>query len=178
MNVNFSYPEFYKELESFLPTSSAEIRRIWATTIIEKDIDIKELSQLLKGEQKIATRFLWLLSEIGTFNQKKLLDILPFLLDLSDHLDPNYKNSFASFWRIVGVPLENEGIAIDLLFQWLLSPHTNVTIKTRSLFVLYKLTKKYPELKNELKLCLEDLKDKYSKDFEKRANKILITIGQ
>ena len=65
MNVNFSNTEFYKELESSLPASTGEKRKMWATTIIEKDIDIKDLSKLLKCEQKIATRFLWLLSEIG-----------------------------------------------------------------------------------------------------------------
>lgn len=176
MSDNFSYSEFYRELETSLPTSTAEKRRIWATTIIEKNIDIKELSNLLKGEQKIAIRFLWLLSEIGTFNQSKLYDVLPYFLDLSVYLDPNYKSSFASFWHIVGVPPENEGIAIDLLFQLLLSHNTNVTIKSRALLVLFKLTKKYPELKNELKLSLEEQKDKYSKDFEKRVDKILFTI--
>ena len=93
MSDNFSYSEFYRELETSLPTSTAEKRRIWATTIIEKNIDIKELSNLLKGEQKIAIRFLWLLSEIGTFNQSKLYDVLPYFLDLSVYLDPNYKTS-------------------------------------------------------------------------------------
>lgn len=176
MSDNFSYSEFYRELETSLPTSTAEKRGIWATTIIEKNIDIKELSNLLKGEQKIAIRFLWLLSEIGTFNQSKLYEVLPYFLDLSDHLDPNYKSSFASFWHIVGVPSENEGIAIDLLFHLLLSNNTNVTIKSRALLVLFKLTKKYPELKNELKLSLGEQKDKYSKDFEKRVDKILFTI--
>ena len=177
MSTNFSYTEFYKELESSLPISTSEQRRIWATTIIEKNIDIKELSKLLKAEPKTATRFLWLLSDIGIYNPKILIDVLPFLLDLPDHLDPKYKISFASFWYIVGVPPENEGIAIDLLFQWLLSPNTNVTMKSRSLIVLFKLTKKYPELKNELKLSLEDQKGKYSKDFEKRLDKILMSIA-
>ncbi|MDP1727266.1 MAG: hypothetical protein Q8M15_10825 [Bacteroidota bacterium] len=173
MNPNFPKTKFYKELESSLPASTAEKRKIWATTIIEKDIDIKYLSELLRGEQKIAIRFLWLLSEIGTLNPNRLLIELPFLLDLCDQLNPIYKRSFANFWLIAGVPIENEGRATDLLFQWLLSADTNVTIKSRSLRVLFKLTKKYPELKNELKLCLQDQMDKHSNDFKKRASKIL-----
>ncbi len=149
---------------------------MWATTIVEKDIDIKYLSKLLKSEQKIATRFLWLLSEIGVANPNKLFCELPFLLDLSDQLNPAYKTSFATLWLITGVPSENEGRAIDLLFQWLLSSDTNVTIKSRSLLVLFKLTKKYPGLKNELRLCLKEQVDKHSIDFEKRATKILNNI--
>ena len=83
--------EFYKELEFSLATSTGEKRKIWATTIIEKDIDIKELSKLLKCEQKIAIRFLWLLSDIGILNPNKLLAELPFLFDLCEHLNPLYK---------------------------------------------------------------------------------------
>jgi len=178
MNLKFSNKEFYKELESYLPTSTAEKRIMWATTIIDKDIDIKDLSKLLKCEHKIASRFLWLLSEIGLLSPNKLTNELPFLLELSDHLNPAYKTSFATFWLIAGVPSENEGKAIDLLFQWLLSADTNVTIKSRSILVLFKLTKKHPELKNELKLCLEDQKGRHTYDFEKRATKILMKIEQ
>jgi hypothetical protein len=168
--------KFYKELEFSLATSTEKKRKIWAGTIIEKDIDIKDLSKLLKGEQKIAIRFLWLLSDIGILNPNKLLAELPFLFDLCEHLNPIYKISFASFWMYVGVPSENEGKAIDLLFHFLLSNDTNVTTKSRSLLVLFKLTKKYPELKSELKLCLKDQIGKHTNNFEKRATKILIEL--
>ncbi len=176
MNGSFSTAKFYRELEASLPASNGEQRKRWATTIIEKNIEIKNLSKLLKGGQKIATRFLWLLSDIGILSPDRLLSALPFLFEVCEHLNPDYKTSFASFWLYAGIPPENEGRAIDLLFHWLLSPDTNVTIKSRSLWVLFKLTKKYPELKNELKLCLKDQMDKYSKDFKKRATKILMEI--
>lgn len=176
MTPNFSYTTFYEELESFLPTSTAAQRKKWVTTILENEIAIKDLSELLKGDPKIATRFLWLLSELGELSPNALFKELPFLLDLSDELDPKYKTSFANYWLIAGVPTENEGKAIDVLFQWLLSTEINVTIKSRSFLVLFKLTKKYPELKNELKLCLMDQMDKYTDDFKKRAGKLLIKL--
>lgn len=176
--VNFSYDIFYKELELLLPASSAAQRRIWATTILENNIDIKDLSSLLTSEPKIATRFLWLLSEIGTFDPNTLLNVLPFLLELSDSLNPVYKQSFASFWFIVGVPLENEGRAIDLLFKLLWAADTNTSIKSRALFVLFKLTQKYPELKNEFKLCLNDQLGKYSVDFDKKVTKLITALEQ
>lgn len=169
---------FYEVLESSLPASTAAQRKIWAATIIERDIPIKDLSGLLHCERKIALRFLWLLSETGLLNPDKLLTELPFLWDVCNRLHPVYTTSFATFWLIAGVPPENEGRAIDLLFQWLLSAHTNVTIRSRSLFVLFRLTKKYPELKNELKICLEDQVDKHTKDFKKRAAKILIALQE
>ncbi|MFZ4800237.1 MAG: hypothetical protein ACOYMA_22295 [Bacteroidia bacterium] len=171
--MNFSKTEFYKELEHSLPTSTSHKRKLWVNKIIEEDIDIKNLANLLKCEPKIATRFQWLLSEIGLASPNKLLAELPFLLIFFDQLNPKHKTSLASYWHIAGVPLENEGVAIDWLFQWLLSNHVNMTIKSRCILVLFKLTKKYPELKNELALCLKDQQHKYSKDFEKRVTKIL-----
>lgn len=176
MGTKFSDTEFYKELEFILPSSNGEQRKIWVTAIIEKGINIQDLSGLLTGEYKIATRFLWLLSEIGLECPDKLFTALPFLLDFTDNLNPIYKTSFANFWLIAGIPPENEGKAIDLSFQWLLSNDINVTIKSRSVLVLFKLTKKYPEIKEELKICLMDQMDKYSKDFRKRASKILLEI--
>ncbi|NUY79608.1 hypothetical protein HUK80_01775 [Flavobacterium sp. MAH-1] len=178
MSLKFSPIDFYKELESSLPTSTEDQRKVWATAIIEKSIAIKDLSGLLKGEQKIASRFLWLLGRIGMSNPNTLFVELPFLLDFCDQVNPIYKMSFANFWLIAGVPPENEGKAIDLSFKWLLSADTNVTIKSRSLSVLFKLTKKYPELKNELKFCLEDQMDKHSNEFRKKATKILLEISQ
>ena len=68
---------------------------------------------------------------------------------------------------------QNEARAIDLLFSWLQSANTNVTTKSRALLVLFRLTKKYPELRNELKICIEEQMDRYTVDFAKRAKKIL-----
>lgn len=173
MNIDFPITEFYKELEYSLPASTSHNRKLWVNKIITEDIAIKDLFNLLKCEHKTSTHFQWLLSEIGLSNPNKLLNELPFLLVFIDQLNPIYKTSLASYWLIAGVPIENEGVAIDLLFQWLLSNHVNMTIKSRCILVLFKLTKKYPELKNELALCLIDQQHKYSKDFEKRITKIL-----
>lgn len=177
MSTAVSKTEFYRELEASLAASTGEQRKMWATRIIKDDLEIKELAGLLTGEQKVATRFLWLLSDVGILAPGKLLAALPFLFQFCANLNPVYKKSFASFWLYAGVPVENEGEAIDLLFQLLLSNDTTVTIKSRGLFVLAKLAKKYPELKPELKICLEEQMDKYSADFKKRAAKLLTEIA-
>jgi hypothetical protein len=173
MKLNFSPTAFYLELKSQLAKSSGEQRKIWATTIIDKNIRLKDLSGLLRAETKTATRFLWLISDIGITAPDQLLTELPYLLELIDSLDPAIKPAFASFWHYAGVPVENEGKAIDLLFQWLHSAETNVSIKTRSIWVLLKLSQKYPELKNELRVCLKNQLDKHTKDFDKSIVKIL-----
>lgn len=176
MGSFLSNPEFYHELETCLAMSNGEQRRMWASTIIREDLEIKDLSKLLEGERKTAIRFLWLLSDIGIAAPGKLLRELPFLFEACEHLNPEYKASFASFWLYAGVPVEDEGKAIDWLFHLLLSHETTVTIKSRAAFVLARLTRKYPELKHELRTCLEKQMNKYSADFEKRAVKIVTEI--
>lgn len=165
---------FFNLLEKELALSDTNKRLEWVNYIISNNIPIKDLSSLLFKEKKVAIRFSWLLSELGTIAPNILLLELPSLLVLSKDVNQfNFTESFANYWNIVGVPIINEAEALEMLFTWLKSTSINVTIKSRCVLVLYNLTKKYPDLKNEFKLCLEDQIDKYSKDFEKRSLKIL-----
>ncbi len=61
-------PVFLQELKTSLPKSSYEQRKMWAIYILEKNIDLKELAELLKYEKEIATKFLWMLSDIAILN--------------------------------------------------------------------------------------------------------------
>lgn len=169
---------FLEELKLSLPKSSYEQRKKWAIFSIENNIDLKELSELIKCEKEIATKFMWFLSDIAILSPNKLLTELPYLLSLCNTFKQDYKVYFASYWLYVGVPLENEGEAVDLLFQFLLSPKTNVTVKSRSISVLLNLTKKHPELKNELRQTLKDQLNKYTKDFDKKVTKTLKLIDE
>jgi len=169
-----SSPECLKELECELPKSSALDRKRWASRILQEHIDLKELSHLLFQKKEIALRFLWLLSEIGEQDPKALLHHLPYLFKLreqGEHVDLHAQ--FATYWLIAGVPNENEAAAINLLFGLLNSSVANVTTKSRALLVLQALTSKFPELKNELKVCLEEQLNRNTKNFNKQAMKML-----
>lgn len=165
---------FFIELKNALPASTVADRKAWAAKIIAADIPLKNLFILLQGSQPVARRFSWLLTEIGEADPNRLFQQLPYLLELSDQIHQfDFRASFATYWRVAGIPPENEAQAIDWLFGWIYSAKTNVTTKSRALFVLFDLTKKYPDLKNELKLYLEDHQAKNSEDFRKRAQTIL-----
>jgi hypothetical protein len=165
------------ELKSGLLTSTEEQRQHWAGNIVRDNISIKELSVMLQLEPKIAIRFMWLLTDVALIDSEKLLVELPYILNLVNSLKlKNTEVTIANYWLICGVPEENEAQAIDSMFKWLNSPKYNVTTKSRSLLALYNLSKKYPELKIELKLCLEDQMGKNSESFDKRAEKILVEL--
>ena len=164
----------FTELKHSLTTSSNEQRKVWAAAIIQEKLTIRSLSSLLLLEDKIASRFLWLLTEIGEADTQRLQDDLVFLFDLCQTLEHiKYEASFANYWLICGVPIEKEAEYIDFLFTWLSSPKTNITTKSRSVFVLFQLTQKHPDIRNELKLRIHEQLDRKTGSFKKRALKIL-----
>ena len=164
---------FIDQLKQKLPMSTGADRQRWAKRIVKERMSIKVLSDLLRENNKIALRFLWLLTDIAEVDKKIVQKELVYLFRLSQTLDLRIEASFANYWLICGVPEETEGECIDHLFKWLQSPEMNVTTKSRSLFVLFKLTEKYPELRNELKVVVEDQMDLHTADFQKRARKVL-----
>lgn len=111
-----SHIKLYKELEDSLAYSTSEQRNKWATQIIENGQDLKDLSNLLFCDKKIASRFLCLLSDIGALDPNTLFVVLPYLLKLSEEVKQvNLIQSFASYWLLTGVPEEKEAQAIDFV---------------------------------------------------------------
>lgn len=171
------YEELYDELLSALAASSGSDRQAWAKLIVAEKIDIVSLCELLYEDKPIATRFSWLLSDIALTEPKVLYNVLPFLFQLRDKTSiPNFQYSFSKYWNYCSVPEEHEGEAIDLLFKWIEDPNVSVHIKTNSLNALSKILEKYPDLKNELKIVLEDQLDKNSVSFKRMATKVLMAL--
>jgi len=167
---------FYKTLELNLLASTGKQRISWAQVILEENISLRSLYGLLDVDAKIATRFLWMLSDLAIADPNYLLKELPALWLYCKDFKTELKQSFASLWRLAGVPKENEVEAIELLFQFLADTGVNSTIKSRSMLVLFELTKKYPDLKNEFRALLIPLADQYSLDFKKRVRKLLVQL--
>lgn len=177
MNTAFLLTDFCHELKTALPESTAAQRKLWAAKILEQQLNLKDLAPLLEAPRTVATRFLWLLSELGTLNPEWLHQELPHLLALSQQLElPEAQTALATWWQIAGVPEANEAQAIDLLFGWLRSATTTATIKSRALMVLEKLAIKHPDLRNELQHCLHEEVQRNGSSFEKRALKTIATL--
>lgn len=165
---------FYNHLLKKLASSSGQDRKQWGEQIAAEDIDVMELMPLLRADKKTAYRFSWLLSDIGEAAPQKLFSVLDYAFSKRQQVDiPGFEQQFAKYWRIAGIPQQDEGTAIDLLFQWLAAPATGVHIKAVSMEVLYRLTGAYPELKNELIFTLHDQLEHNTPTFKKQAQKLL-----
>lgn len=164
----------FHDLSKHLAESSFEERRVWAKEITAQPYRLEQLIPLLFGKKKTAYRFSWLLSDVGEADKDILFNALPYLFDNRHKVTaPGFEQQFVKYWRICGVPEAHKGEAIDLMFSYLVNQKVNTHIKTITLTVLHALCNEYPELKNELKLCIEDQLEHSSTSFKKTANKIL-----
>jgi hypothetical protein len=163
-----------QELKSSLASSTGQQRAEWGKIIVVESIAIEDLLELLDEDNKTAKRFLWLLSNVGMWDRNYLKNALHKLLELSDNYDHlEMKSSMVSYWCKVGIPVESESKALNLLFSILNSTESNVTTKSRAIWALEPLIEKYTDLKPELKSILEFELGKYGKDYDKRVMKVL-----
>ena len=67
---------------------------------------------------------------------------------------------------------------MDICFKYLGSPKEALAVKVFSMSVLGNLAKKYPEIKSELKLIIEDQLPEQTAGFKSRAKKVLDQLGK
>ena len=167
--------DLYKKIATSLITNDSEINRKYlARKIISEKIDLRELLYLLDSDKIIATHFIWLVGHICELSPET---VFPAVKDLFLYRGKtqitNYDRSIAKMFMYCGVPEEIEGEATTLMFEWILSPDVIVSTKNYSSIALYNLTIKYPELKSELVLTIQDQIDKNSISFKLTAGKVL-----
>jgi len=129
----------------------------------------------LDNEYRLAQRAAWSVSWAA---RQKPEMIYPHIKDLVSVLnkknvhDAVIRNSVRVLQKIE-IPEKYHGEVMDACFQFLEKPSTPVAIKAFSLTTLFNLSKKYPEIKPELKLIINDRLDYETAAFKSRAKKIL-----
>jgi hypothetical protein len=73
----------------------------------------------------------------------------------------------------IEIPEKYHGEIMNICFQYMGSPTEALAVKVFSMNVLGKLAKKYPEIKNELKILIEDQFPQQTAGFRSRGKKIL-----
>jgi hypothetical protein len=138
--------------------------------------NFKELIKcFLDEEYRLAQRAAWSVSWAA---KQKPEMINPHIKELVSVLhkknvhDAVVRNSVRVLQEIE-IPEEYQGEVMDACFQFLESNTTAVAIKAFSLTTLFNLSKKYPEIKSELKLIINVRLDYETAAFKSRAKKIL-----
>jgi len=73
----------------------------------------------------------------------------------------------------ITIPKKFHGKIMDLCFQYISSPGEPVAIKAFSLTILQNLSTQYPEIKNEIKLIIEERWEHETAAFKSRAKKFM-----
>lgn len=169
-------PSYLTFLEANLAKSMAVDRKAYAQEIVQQGIPLQELFPLLESSYTTRSRFIWLLSDIGEVDPARIRAVLPELLTWSQKIQYTpLDQAFARLWFIAGVPPEQEGIAIDRMFDLLNGYTVNVSIKYNALRVLEKMLESYPEIKDEFILALEDQLGKHTDNFNEVIRKTIKT---
>jgi len=83
------------------------------------------------------------------------------------------KRNIVRILQFKSIPTEYHGAVIDACFRLLTKKETAIAVKAFSMGVLDQMVKIYPELTNELILCIEEILPVSSSGVKNRGNKIL-----
>jgi len=163
------------EISSSLINVNTDVnRKEWVKYIIDHNAELSEILEIIHYEKPAGMRFSWLLGEMSEHYPEKVFPVLHYLFTNRKSISiPNFDRSLAKFFLNCGIPKEIEGEVINQLFNWLTDPKISVSTKHYTTLCLFEQTKKFHELKHELKLILEDQLDKNKPSFGKLAVKIL-----
>lgn len=89
------------------------------------------------------------------------------------HLPDAVKRNSLRMIQYIEIPGKYQGELMDICFNYLQTPKEAVAIKVFAMTVLANMATKYPEIKNELKIVIENDLPTQKAAFKNRANKTL-----
>lgn len=150
------------------------------TEFIAKKIgkDAKEFKKIIdiiyKEKAPLPQRASWLLAVVNDHHPELLTPYLSKFIDTLEHFKVDgIKRNMAGVLSAQAIPEKLQGKAVDLCFRLMLSPDEKVVVKTEAMQTIANLAKQYPELKQELKLAIEDQLPKTTAAFHARSRHIL-----
>jgi hypothetical protein len=142
--------------------------------------DFDALIALFLGDEcRVVHRAAWVISHCADEHPwliKKHIEVL--LLNLQKPVGDPVKRNTLRVLRYVDIPEDLMGIAADICFEFLLSGKEPVAVKIHAMTILHSIVKKYPELKEELKVAIEDQMPFGSAGFKNRGAKVLKAISK
>ena len=138
-----------------------------------------ELINLFLGDEyRITQRAGWPLSYIAIAHPQLVKKHLPVLVKTlrKENLHNAVKRNIVRFLQEIPIPEKLQGDVMDCCFRFISDPVEAVAVKAFSLTILEKLAKDYPEIKNELKIIIEERWPYETAAFHSRAKKILNSI--
>ena len=160
-----------------LTRDHSRISRDRIVAYIQNDSDrFAQLFDLFKnGEQRISQRASWSVSHCA---EKFPELIYPYCGEMAEYLQmpgihDSIKRNILRIFQDIDIPVALEESLLKLCFGYLMDKKEAVAIRVFAMQVLANLSKKYPEIKNELNILIEDELPYAKPAFVSRGRKIL-----
>lgn len=133
----------------------------------------------LSGSYRVTQRAAWPMSICAERNPHLILPSLKKLLDFLSKpgIHDSVKRNTIRLLQFIDIPKRNYGQVAGLCFEYLQSKNEPIAVKVFSMTVLSKIMKDEPDLKNELKMIIEDQMPYGSAGFVSRGKKVLKDIA-
>lgn len=155
--------------------SRSQALRIAAYANLSK-AHFKELMQCFLGkESRIAQRAAWSVSWAAIQKPEMIQPYLKDLVACLQRIDihPALIRNAARILEEIDIPEKFHGEVMNTCFGFIENPTTPIAIKAYSLTILFNLSRQYPEIRQELRLVIEENFDNETAAFKSRGKKIL-----
>ncbi|MDO9000228.1 MAG: hypothetical protein Q7W45_10720 [Bacteroidota bacterium] len=108
------------------------------------------------GETRLIQRSAWPLSIIAIEHPKLIAPYLSKLIKILQQPNnhPAVPRNILRIFQEIGIPKKHEGILVDICFKIITDAQSPIASKAFGITVATAICKKYPDLKNELRLHL------------------------
>lgn len=146
-----------------------------AKKIGKSAVELKKIIDIIYNEKApLPQRASWLLNIVNDKYPELLYPYLSKFIDTIEQFKVDgVKRNMACVLAKQDIPENLQGKAVDVCFRLMLSPDETVVVKTEAMQTLANITTHYPELKNELKMAIDDQLPKTTAAFHSRAKHIL-----
>ncbi|MCG3167556.1 MAG: hypothetical protein POELPBGB_03349 [Bacteroidia bacterium] len=154
--------------------SIAQYRKIVAYVGNDKKRFAELIGLFLGDEYRVTQRATWAITHCA---EKYPALILPHLTKIVDRLEKDataaVKRNIIRVFQWIEIPEKLQGRVAEICFRFLCSKDEAIAVKVFSMTVLHNLCKEHPDLKNELRIAIEEQMPYASAGFKSRGKKIL-----
>ncbi len=146
-----------------------------AKHIAKDPLQLKKIIDIIYNEQKpLPQRASWILPLVNAKHPELLKPYIPlFVNTLLQFKSDGIKRHMLLVIKKHQIPNALRGKGVEIFFTLMLSKTEPVAVKAEAMEALSKLVHRYPDLKNEFKMAIEDQLPKTTVAFHSRAKRIL-----
>lgn len=140
----------------------------------DKDRFAELMNLFLANTEVISQRAAWAVSYCVETHPGLVIPYLERMLDnLDQPVHDSVKRNTIRTLQNIDIPKRFQGRVADICFHYLCNKDETIGTKVFSMTVLYNLSKEHPDLKNELRMAIEEQMPYASAGFKSRWRKIL-----